>query len=171
MRRVGSITVIMALAWAAPALADDSPPGNLGNGLSRLIEPPAAKSGIRMTQAPLAIRDRQGRVLVDVYAEQGTPLPAVRDRAEQAGLQTVTQADDALEGYVALDDVNALAKAAGVASVSQALKPFTNVGATPSGGETVLLTTMTQGCRLPTAMTLGLPNGQPRAEISERFQR
>ena len=28
-----------------------------------------------MTQAPLAIRDRQGRVLVDVYAEQGAPLP------------------------------------------------------------------------------------------------
>ena len=134
MRRVASITVIVALAGAAPALADDSPPGNLGNGLSRLIEPPAAKAGIRMTQAPLAIRDRQGRVLVDVYAEQGAPLPAVRDRAEQAGLQTVTQADDALEGYVALDDVNALAKAAGVASVSQALKPFTNVGAATSQG-------------------------------------
>ena len=134
MRRVASITVIVALAGAAPALADDSPPGNLGNGLSRLIEPPAAKAGIRMTQAPLAIRDRQGRVLVDVYAEQGAPLPAVRDRAEQAGLQTVTQADDALEGYVALDDVNALAKAAGVASVSQALKPYTNVGAATSQG-------------------------------------
>ena len=134
MRRVASITVIVALAGAAPALADDSPPGNLGNGLSRLVEPPAAKAGIRMTQAPLAIRDRQGRVLVDVYAEQGASLPAVRDRAEQAGLQTVTQADDALEGYVALDDVDALAKAAGVASVSQALKPFTNVGAATSQG-------------------------------------
>ena len=75
MRRVAPMVAIVAgLVGAGPALADDSPPGNLGNGLARLVEPPAAKAGIRMTQAPLAIRDRQGRVLVDVYAKHGAPL-------------------------------------------------------------------------------------------------
>ncbi len=103
---------------------------------SRLLAPPAAKSGIQMTQAPLAIRDRQGRVLVDVYARQDASFAAVRDRAEAAGLDTVAQSagQRAVEGCVALSDVNALANAAGVSSVSLGLRPFTNVGAATSQG-------------------------------------
>jgi hypothetical protein len=137
MRRVVSLAAILGgLVAAGPAWADNAPPGNLGNGLARLVAPPAAKSGIRMTQAPLAIRDGQGRVLVDVYARPEVTLSAVRSQAEAAGLDTVTQSTDAkaLEGFVAVQDVDQLAKAAGVASVSQALKPYTNVGAATSQG-------------------------------------
>ena len=67
--------------------ADSSPPGNLGNGLARLVDPPAPKAGIRMTQAPLTIRDREGRVLrVDIFAARGLRrwrgcASAVRTRA------------------------------------------------------------------------------------------
>src|SRR5215468_1089804 len=138
MRRVALLAAacVGAAGFAVPAWADSSPPGNLGNGLARLLRPQAAKSGIQMTQAPLAIRDRQGRVLVDVYAREDASLASVRDRAESAGLDTVTQSADqrAVEGYIALSDVNALAKAAGVASVSLGLKPFTKVGAATSQG-------------------------------------
>jgi hypothetical protein len=137
MRRVATTAVVLlggGAVFAGPARADDSPPGNLGNGLARLVAPPAAKQGIRMTQAPLAIRDGQGRVLVDVYAREGSQLSGVRAAAERAGLSTRTQAADALEGFVAVRDINALAKAAGVASVSQALRPHTNVGAATSQG-------------------------------------
>jgi len=138
MRRVALLAAacVGAAGFAVPARADDSPPGNLGNGLARLLQPPAAKAGVQLTQAPLAIRDRQGRVLVDVYAREDASLAGVRDRAEAAGLNTVTQSADqrAVEGYVALSDVNALAKAAGVSSVSLGLKPFTKVGAATSQG-------------------------------------
>jgi subtilase family protein len=137
MRRVVPVAAILGgLAIASPAWADNGPPGNLGNGLARLVAPPPAKAGIRMTQAPLTIRDRQGRVLVDVYARPDASLQSVRTSAAQAGLDTVTQSTDeqALEGYVSVKDIDRLAKAGGVASVSQALKPFTNVGAATSQG-------------------------------------
>src|SRR3954469_9210281 len=106
MRRV----VLLAAAcvgvagFAVPARAADSPPGNLGNGLARLLQPPAAKSGIQLTQAPLAIREREAGVLLDVDAREDGSRASVRDRAEAAGLDTVTQSADqrAVEGYVAL---------------------------------------------------------------------
>ena len=106
MRRVVPVAAILGgLAIASPAWADNGPPGNLGNGLARLVAPPPAKAGIRMTQAPLAIRDRQGRVLVDVYAQPQASLTAVRGEAEAAGLQTQTvdSGEKALEGFVALE--------------------------------------------------------------------
>jgi len=135
-----AVAVAMAVAGSfaltGPAFADDSPPGNLGNGLGRLVDPQPARGGVRLTNAPLAIRDRAGRVLVDVYARNDASLAAVRQRAESAGLQTVTQAatHKALEGFVAIADVKKLARTAGVASVSQALRPFTKVGAATSQG-------------------------------------
>jgi hypothetical protein len=137
MRRVVPVVAILGgLAIAGPAWADGSPPGNLGNGLARLVAPPPAKAGIRMTQAPLTIRDRQGRVLVDVYARPDASLQSVQSSAAQAGFDKVTQStsDKALEGYVAVSNIDDLAKASGVASVSQALKPYTNVGAATSQG-------------------------------------
>jgi hypothetical protein len=140
MRRVATMAAVLAgcggMMCAGTARADDSPPANLGNGLSRLVAPPAAKPNFKLTQAPLAIRDGQGRVLVDVYASEDASLGAVRAEAEKAGLATVTQAapEKALEGYVAIGDIKALAKAPGVASVSQALKPHTDVGAATSQG-------------------------------------
>src|SRR3954465_11643840 len=101
MRRVVPLAVLLGgLTAASPAWADKEPPGNLGNGPARPRAPPSAKAGIRMTQAPLAIRDRQGRVLVDVYAQPQASLTAVRGEAESAGLQTQTvdSAEKALEG-------------------------------------------------------------------------
>lgn len=140
MRRAPTLAAVLTagalLLMSGTAQADNSPPGNLGNGLARLVAPPRAKQGIQMTQAPLTIRDRQGRVLVDVYARPSASLATVRTHAEAAGLHTVLQvsSDKALEGFVAVGDIRALAKAAGVASVSQALKPHLNVGAATSQG-------------------------------------
>ncbi len=100
------------------------------------MQPPAAHGGLRLTQAPLTIRDRSGRVLVDVYALDGAALSRVRTRAADAGLKVVTQAGDqhALEGFVAVGHVDELARTTGVASVSQALRPYTKVGAATSQG-------------------------------------
>jgi hypothetical protein len=125
-----------ALVCSAGALADSAPPGNLGNGLARLLDPPGAKSGIRITQAPLTIRDEQGRVLVNVYARGSASLAAVSKRSEAAGLVPTTRSGDekAIQGFVAVGDVKRLARTAGVASVSQALRPYTKAGAATSQG-------------------------------------
>ena len=139
MRRVAIAAAVIAggAVLAGPALGRQGAAGQpRATGSRALLAPAPAKAGIQLTQAPMTIHDAQGRVLVDVYAREGTALSAVKSSAEQAGLNTVTQSADqqALEGFVAVSDIKALAKASGVASVSQALKPHTWVGAATSQG-------------------------------------
>ena len=141
-RRTVRVAGVVALAAAGSmtlavgADARGGPSGNLGNGLGRLLAPPAAKGRIHLDQSVLAIRDKAGRVLVDVYAADGSALATVRQRSEASGLDVVDQSAEhkILEGYVAVSNVKALAATPGVASVSQALKPFTKVGRATSQG-------------------------------------
>src|SRR3954465_6499815 len=127
---VGSLTLVVG------ADAPGGPSGNPRNGLGRPLAPPPAKGRIHLDQSALAIRDKAGRVLVDVYAADGSALPTVRRRSEAKGLKVVDQSGEhkILEGYVAVSDVKALAATPGVASVSQALRPYTKVGAATSQG-------------------------------------
>ena len=119
---VPALTVVGTLTLAGAAAGDVTPPPNHANGLGRLVQPQqaAAAANIREDPGLLAIRDRAGRVLVDVYAREGTPLATVRQRSEANGLKVVTQSADqqALEGYVAVGQVKALARTAGVATVA-----------------------------------------------------
>src|SRR3954447_4402605 len=133
---VVALAAVGSLSLAVGADARGGPAGNLGNGLGRLLAPPAAKGGIRLDHSVLAIRDKAGRVLVDVYADDNSALSTVRHRSEASGLKVVDQSAEhkILEGYVAVSDVKALAATPGVASVAQALKPFTRVGAATSQG-------------------------------------
>src|SRR3954471_9151741 len=135
---VVALAAVGSLSLAVGADARGGPAGNLGNGLGRLLAPPAAKGGIRLDQGVLAIRDKQGRVLVDVYAADGSALSTVRQRSEANGLKVVEQSAEhkILEGYVAVSNVKQLAATRGVSSVSQALKPFTRVGKATSQGVT-----------------------------------
>ena len=134
--RAAALATVGSLVLAGAADARGGPSGNLGNGLGRLLAPPAAKGGIRLDQSVLAIRDKQGRVLVDVYAADGSALSTVRQRSEARGLKVVDQSAEhkILEGYVAVSNVKQLAATPGVSSVSQALKPFTRVGKATSQG-------------------------------------
>src|SRR3954447_11292439 len=133
---VVALAAVGSLSLAVGADARGGPAGNLGNGLGRLLAPPAAKGNIRLDQSVLAIRDKAGRVLVDVYAADGSALGTVRQRSEASGLKVVDQSAEhkILEGYVAVSDVKSLAATPGVSSVSQALKPFTRVGKATSQG-------------------------------------
>src|SRR3954449_3121429 len=133
---VVALAAVGSLSLAVGADARGGPAGNLGKGLGRLLAPPAAKGNIHLDQSVLAIRDKAGRVLVDVYAADGSALATVRQRSEASGLKVVDQSAEhkILEGYVAVSDVKRLAATPGVASVSQALKPFTRVGKATSQG-------------------------------------
>src|SRR3954449_7543030 len=133
---VVALAAVGSLSLAVGADARGGPAGNLGNGLGRLLAPPPAKGRIHPDQSLLAIRDKAGRVLVDVYAADGSALATVSRRSEASGLNIVDQSAEhkILEGYVAVSNVKALAATPGVASVSQALRPFTKVGRATSQG-------------------------------------
>src|SRR3954454_7346895 len=102
---------------------------------ARAAAPPKA-GGVHPDQGLFAIRDKAGRVLVDVYARPGESLGTVRQRAEAGGLEAKPQSADqqALEGFIALNQVKTLATTDGIASVAQAPKAFTKVGAATSQG-------------------------------------
>ncbi len=114
----------------------------LGNGLGRLVQQSSraqsrrVSSGPRIDSESLTIRDAEGRVLVDLTPQAGVDRADYRRRAETLGLQV--QAVDArrgtLEGYIALDAVQALAALSGTGSLAQAVKPQVHVGDATSQG-------------------------------------
>ena len=140
---VGVCVGLVALGAPGAAGAKEPLPGNLGNGLARLVSPPPAPSaglgsGPRLVQNRLAIRDSLGRVLVDVRLAPGAGLADTQQHLQDLGLQTVAR--DAqyraglLTGFVALDKVASVATAPGVGAVMQAVRARTHVGAVTSQG-------------------------------------
>ena len=140
---VGVCVGLVALGAPGAAGAKEPLPGNLGNGLARLVSPPPAPSaglgsGPRLVENRLAIRDSLGRVLVDVRLAPGAGLADTQQRLQGLGLQTVAR--DAqyrtglLTGFVALDKVASVATAPGVGAVMQAVRARTHVGAVTSQG-------------------------------------
>ncbi|GAA3572257.1 pre-peptidase C-terminal domain-containing protein [Microlunatus spumicola] len=124
----------------------------LGNGLGRLLAPmnkpgtptasPNARSGrqrpsgLRVDQESLAVRDAEGRVLVDLTPQAGVDRAGFRRAAEAAGLvvQAVDPGRGTLEGFVGPADVPALAGLAGRGSLAQAVRPRASVGDVTSQG-------------------------------------
>jgi hypothetical protein len=125
----------------------------LGNGLGRLLAPAGTSSGsptaspgaradrrrpagLRVDQESLAVRDAEGRVLVDLTPRAGVDAAGFRRSAEAAGL--VVQGTDpvrgTLEGFVAPADVPALAGLAGRGTLAQAVRPRADVGDATSQG-------------------------------------
>jgi hypothetical protein len=115
--------------------------GALGNGLGRLLKqaknPGSARShGLKIDQAALAIRDPQGRVLVDLTPEAGVNRAAFRRQAQAAGLsvRATDPVHGTLEGFVPLSSVRALAGLAGTGTIVQAVRPGTDIGRATSQG-------------------------------------
>ena len=115
--------------------------GALGNGLGRLLKqaknPGSARShGLKIDQAALAIRDQQGRVLVDLTPEVGVNRVAFRRQAQAAGMsvRAVDRRRGTLEGFVPLSSVRALAGLHGTGTIAQAIRPGTDIGRATSQG-------------------------------------
>ncbi|MBZ5740643.1 S8 family serine peptidase [Nocardioides mangrovi] len=116
---------------------------SLGNGLARLVAEKAAGTsaltgggGLRIDQSSLAVRDAQGRVLVDLTPRAGTDRAAYRRTAVKLGM--VITATDAglgtLEGYVPLSAVPELSALPDTGTLSQVLRPQLHAGSTTSQG-------------------------------------
>jgi hypothetical protein len=145
------LTLIVAVATvpqtqssvAAPSAttkAEKSLRSGLGNGLGRLVHSSdtAAKQagGLRIDQSSLAIRDRRGRVLVDLTPQANVNAAAFRRQAEANGLhvRSVDRHFGTLEGFVRLGAVERLAALRGTGTIAQALKPHVDSGIAESQG-------------------------------------
>lgn len=121
-------------AAAAPAGVDTA----LGNGLGRLL--PANGAAQRslaagpIDQQQLAIRDAQGRVLVDITPAAGVPAATFRSRAEAAGLRVTATDGASFEGYVDTADVRGLASTPGTGTIKMVPRPQTATGSVTSQG-------------------------------------
>ena len=84
----------------------------------------------------MAIRDADGRVLVDLTPRAGVDRAAFRRDAEAAGLlvQSVDDTLGTLEGFVDLSNVRQLAALPGTGTIAQALRPQRSIGAATSQG-------------------------------------
>jgi hypothetical protein len=147
------LTAVLSAFLSLSALARPVPQ-NLGNGLDKLVESnlllkagaPGAFGGYATSQAAryatLAWIDKStGRYLVDIYLTGTVPLATLRSSlpAKVASLAIKTtdasyRGVGAIEAYVSLDDVPALAKTPGVSSVVLAVRPKLSVGAVTSQG-------------------------------------
>jgi hypothetical protein len=140
----------LALAPAATTTAASPQPykdgGNraMGAGLGRLVQEsqgPKAKSlqkssGVHIDQSRLAVRDSQGRVLVQLTPQRGVDRAAFRKDAEANGLvvKAVDAANGTLEGFIPLSAANTLASMKGTGTIAQSIKPSTNIGKATSQG-------------------------------------
>ena len=129
-------------------------PQNLGNGLDKLVESnlllkagaPGAFGGFATEQAARAatiafIDKSTGRYLVDIYLSGAVPLTTLKSSLPTKFASLTIKAVDAsyrkvgaIEAYVSLDDVPALAQTPGVSSVILGVKPVLSVGAVTSQG-------------------------------------
>ena len=136
-----SIVTVPTATQAAPPSGSAKVDRTLGSGLGRLLADQSAArqrraGGVRVDPEALAIRDDEGRVLVDLTPSAGVDRSAFRRSAEAAGLvvRSTDPTRGTLEGFVALDDVQAINHLAGRGTLAQAVKPQTNVGAATSQG-------------------------------------
>ncbi|WP_230486995.1 S8 family serine peptidase [Nocardioides anomalus] len=128
-----------AATSASTSVKDTRSP--LGAGLGRLVaaEKPGARSSLAASvirPEGTAIRDDQGRVLVDLTPQQGVDRAAYRQAAEAAGLE-VTATDDqhgTLEGFVPVAAVTQLAALKGTGTLAQAAGAHTDAGSVQSQG-------------------------------------
>ena len=119
---------------------DDQVDARLGNGLGRLVAQRQGKAtaaaGLGARQSELAIRDDQGRVMINLTPQKGTDRAAFRRQAEAGGLE-VTAVDaelGTLEGFAPVGRLQTLAGLPDTGTIAQTLKPVTNAGVTTSQG-------------------------------------
>jgi len=141
---IGALVALAGLGIASPAGAAPDVPQNLGTGLAELVREEQRRSAtgrpgdLRVRAGGLAVRDRAGRVLVVVRLAAAADPRAVAVRLRILGLRATARArgprSHLVEGFVAVEDVEALAGAPGVGAVHLVPRPVRRVGATTSQG-------------------------------------
>ncbi|MCH1868546.1 S8 family serine peptidase [Nocardioides sp. CFH 31398] len=130
---VGTVALPLAPASSADAVDD-----TLGNGLGRLLaqeelgarSAPGLGGGLEVDQESLAIRDDEGRVLVQVAPADGASAGALRRAADDLGFveTAVDEETGVLEGFAPLSAVTDLAALPQLGTIAQVPKPVTHAG-------------------------------------------
>ena len=143
-------TLVVCLAATPMLLAASDVPGNVDNGLRRLLQNHGQSRSITGAVANPAnrrlapIRDKQDRVAVEIYLDGKVPLAQLRDQLIAAGANIVAENAAYRQGvfsaFVPSAKISDIAHLPGVLSMSLTRRPHTNVGATTSGGALLLKT-------------------------------
>ncbi|MEY2482497.1 MAG: hypothetical protein QOK24_1025 [Verrucomicrobiota bacterium] len=148
------VCFLVGICLTVPALAKRAVPENLGNGLDRLVEStlaikaggPANFDGFATKQAAayakMALSDKiTGKYLVDIMPDGRVPLATLQASLQSAfpllqvkNIEPTYNGHGIIEGFVAIDDVPAMANTPGVSSVILQLKPRLNAGPSTSQG-------------------------------------
>ena len=142
--------LVLALAFVSlESLSADPAPKNLANGLYDVVTdsmaPPALQHSLVMkpTQGQrvlkLALKDKQGRVLVDIHLDGSRSIGTMRKLVASRADVTVVAIDRSfqagtIEAYVTPAAAVALATKPGIASLSLVWKPQTHTGAVATLG-------------------------------------
>ncbi len=151
-----SVVVTAALAQVVPGTGADAAPApstatkpshdkttnpKLGNGLARLVDG-SSRTGVgpghlKIDQSSLTIRDKAGRVMVNLTPSAGTDRAAFKRQVADLGFK-LTSVDvggsGTLEGFIDLSKVERIAGLAGTGTINQTLRPITHAGDTTSQG-------------------------------------
>jgi hypothetical protein len=131
---------------APPPAPNAKDAGNraLGNGLGRAVaqsQAPRAKSfaaaqGVHLKPDALAVRDAQGRVLVQVTPQAGVDHTTFRKQVVAQGLvvEGVDSDSGTVEGYVPLGSVDKVAALKGTGTLAQSVRPVTRIGKVTTQG-------------------------------------
>ena len=156
VRSTGSLLVL--LAASALGLSAKPIPSNLGNGLDKIVESRYLVKTNAVTAATvqslggfateeaanaavLAQLDSSGRYLVDVYLNGKIPLIKLQAALKRlyptmqvTAIDTKYRGVGIIEGFVAIDDVTAIATTQGVSAVTLSTPAYTRVGTVTSQG-------------------------------------
>jgi hypothetical protein len=150
---------VLCLAAAGVMAADSQIPANLDSGLREVMaEAQSGRSVAASANAPnqqqrgiarLAVRDLQGRVMVNIHLNGSVPIAQVRNQLASLGAKITAENNSYRNGlisaYVPVNKLAELARSPGVLSLSLGRRPIRNAGACISGGALEMRTDVLNG--------------------------
>src|SRR4051812_18364321 len=149
---VRGLVLIAALVFGPEIFGQIDTPANIDSSLRRVLVAesqgksvaPKTRSKSAHKRRPLALRDNERRVLVNIRLNGQASLADVRQRLVAAGANVTSENSSYRNGiisaFVPVSKVAEVARSTGVLSMSVARRPIKNVGATTSDGALLIHT-------------------------------
>jgi len=143
LRAATAVALVTAVAGLSAARAA-AIPENIGGELTALVADHMSGKHEQDRLAAMAMRDKQGRYMVEIFVAKGASFSAVRAAVAATGATLDRDSDvpwfhsGVMAAWTPIEMVTTLATTKGVRSLNLVLKPVTNVGLVTSQGAQVL---------------------------------